>query len=396
MSNPRFLTVEGLVKETEPSLRKRELTKVPLFKPSLGAEELAALAELFKSGWIGLGPRTAQFEEHFAEYIGAPYAVGVNSCTAALHLSLQLAGVTGGEVIVPAITFVSTAHAAAYNGAKPVFVDVDEDTLCLDVDDLQQKISSKTKAIVAVHLGGHPCDMDPILQVAKDNNVPVLEDVANACGGEYRGRKLGSLGAYGCFSFEAKKNMTTGDGGMITTADQEAAAALKRLRWCGINKDTWKRFSGEAAYSWQYDVAEVGYKYNMNDIMAAIGLVQLQKLDAVNTQKRRIIQAYREAFRNLNWLQCPEEKPWAFGAYWLFIVRVRGRERFMKHLADRGITTGVHFMPVHLFSCYRDYEAKVPVAERVWRTMVSLPLYATMTDTEFEAVVDAVCSYNPA
>lgn len=371
------------------------MVKVPLFKPPVGAEELQAVAEVFESRWLGLGPKTAEFEKQFAAYVGVKHAVGVNSCTAALHLALEALDVKGGEVIVPAITFVSTAHAAVYNGAIPVFADVDAETLCLDVNDLERKITPHTRAVAPVHLGGHPCDMDAVMAIARAHGLAVVEDVANAAGGSYKGRKLGSTGDFGCFSFEAKKNMTTGDGGMITTNRTDLLPHLKRMRWVGIDKDTWRRFSDQASYSWYYEISELGYKYNMNDIQAAIGLVQLGKLDDINATKRRIIRRYCEAFAGLDWLQCPVEREWAEGAYWLFIVKVPDRERFMAHMTERGITTGVHFMPVHLHPYYRRYQADVPVAERVWQHIVTLPLFAEMTEEEFDAVVSAVRSFKP-
>ena len=368
---------------------------VPLFKPELGEEELSALREIFKTGWVGLGPKTAEFEKKFSEYIGADFAIGLNSCTAALDLSLRARHFGKGEVLVPAITFVSTPHAVLYNNLEPVFVDVDPETLCMDVADFERKITPRTKAVIPVHLGGHPCDMDPIMEIARLKNIFVIEDVANACGGEYKGRKLGSIGDFGCFSFEAKKNMTTGDGGMITTNDESSIAPLKRLRWCGIDKDTWKRFSENKNYSWYYEVAELGWKYNMNDISAAIGLVQLQKLDAMLAKKSRIVNNYKIALKDLLWLELPVEREWAKGAWWLFIVKVPERDRFIEHLAGRGITTGVHFMPMHLHPLYKKYGARVPKTEKVWQKMVTLPLYPSMTNSEFEEVVDAVKTFTP-
>jgi len=371
------------------------MLQVPLFKPPVGAEEISAVKDVIESGWLGLGPRTARFETEFASYVGAKHAIAVNSCTAALHLAIEALNLKGREIIVPAMTFVSTAHAVVYDGAVPVFADIDPDTLCLDIDDLERKITSRTGAVIPVHLGGHPCHMDPIMELANRHDFFVIEDVANAAGASYKGRKLGSIGHMGCFSFEAKKNMTTGDGGMITTDETGLEAHLRRVRWCGIDRDTWRRFSDNKDYSWYYEVSELGYKYNMNDIQAAIGLVQLSKLDRINESKRRRISQYCEEFSDLEWLQCPVEREWAEGAYWLFIVRVPDRDGFMTHMNAHGITTGVHFMPVHLHPYYREFQADVPVVERIWQNMVTLPLYAEMTDQEFHAVVSAVRSFKP-
>ncbi len=366
---------------------------VPLFKPELGEEELSALREIFKTGWVGLGPKTAEFEKKFSEYIGTDFAVGLNSCTAALDLALRVRHFDGGEVLVPAITFVSTPHAVLYNNLRPVFVDVDPETLCMDTTDFERKITPRTKAVIPVHLGGHPVDMDPVVEIARAKNIFVVEDVANACGGEYKGKKLGSIGDFGCFSFEAKKNLTTGDGGMITIHDETMVAPLKRLRWCGIDKDTWKRFSENKNYSWYYEVRELGWKYNMNDIASAIGLVQLKKLDELLAKKSRIVNNYKIALKDISWLELPVEREWARGAWWLFIVKVPERDRFIEHLASRGITTGVHFMPMHHHPLYKKYGADVPKTEKVWPRMVTLLFYPSMTDSEFEEVIDAVKTF---
>ena len=367
---------------------------IPLFKPCLGKEELKALAEVFETCWVGLGPKTAEFEARFAEYIGTKHAIGVNSCTAALHLALMAYDIgPGDEVIVPTLTFVSTAHAASYVGATPVFCDVEADTLCIDVEDMRRKITPRTRAIIPVHLGGHPCDMDAIWDAIDGRDIKVIGDVANAAGGEYKGKKLGSLENIGCFSFEAKKNMTTGDGGMITTDDDAIVDKLRRLRWVGINRDTWKRFSSGSSYTWYYEVAELGYKYNMNDIQAVIGLVQLRKLNRFNAEKRRVREKYIEQLSDVSWLECPMERPWAHGAYWLFIVKVRQRDEFIKHMNAKSIVTGVHFMPAHLHPYYRDSKPVVPVADKVWQQIVTLPLFVGMSDDQIAEVVAAIKSF---
>ena len=367
---------------------------IPLFKPCLGKEELAALAEIFDTGWVGLGPRTAEFEERFAAYIGTKHAVGVNSCTAALHLALMVFDIgPGDEVIVPSLTFVSTAHAVSYVGATPVFCDVEADTFCIDVEDMNRKITARTRAVIPVHLGGHPCDMDAIWDAIGERDIKVIEDAAESAGSEYKGKKAGALGHVGCFSFEAKKNMTTGDGGMITTDDGAIVEKLRRLRWVGINRDTWKRFSSGSSYTWHYEVAELGYKYNMNDIQAAIGLVQLRKLDRFSAEKRRIREMYTAELSDVPWLECPVERSWARGAYWLFIIKVNQRDRFIEHMSNNDIVTGVHFMPVHLHPYYLDSKPILPVTDKVWQRMVSLPLFVGMNDDQFAEVVTVVRSF---
>lgn len=362
---------------------------IPLFRPSVGEEEINALRETFKTGWLGLGPKTAEFEKKFAEYIGTKHAVGMNSCTATLDLALRVNGFKEGEVLIPAITFVSTAHAALYNNLKPVFVDVNPETFCIDIEDMKEKITNKTKAIIPVHVGGHPCDMDPIMEIAKEKNLLVIEDVANATGGRYKGRKLGGIGDVGCFSFEAKKNMTTGDGGMLTTNNDAIIDTLKRLRWVGINKGTWERASSPK-YSWRYDIDILGYKYNMNDIQAAMGLVQLAKLDRLNEKRRKIAEFYRQELSKESWLKCPKETEWAKHVYWLFILKVAERDNFIEYMAKNGVTAGVHFMPIPLHPLYKKFASDIPIALDVWKSMVDIPIFPDITEADMRKVVSVI------
>lgn len=372
------------------------MRKVPLFRSVLGEEEIAAVSEVMRSGWVALGPKTAQFEEEYAQFIGSKHAIGLNSCTAALHLALAVWEFPeGSEVLLSTINFISAPHSALYSRLVPVFVDVEEDTLCIDIEDLKRKITSKTKAIIATHLGGTACDMDAIMAIAKEHNLVVIEDVANSVGGSYKGKKLGSIGHIGCHSFEAKKNMITGDGGMLTLNDDVQADKLRRIRWLGINKDTWKRFSEKkGSYSWHYEVSELGYKYNMNDIMAAIGLVQLRKLPEIAKAKLSMVEGYNTKLQGISWLKTPVAAADAEPSYWLYIVKVEDREGFMAHLEERGITTGVHFMPMHMHPLYKQ-DPKTPVADRVWEGIVSLPLFVGMTEEDQDYVVEAIKSFTP-
>lgn len=371
--------------------------KVRLFKPNLGNQEINALKKVFKTGWIGIGPQTVKFENEFANYVGTRNALGLNSCTAALHLAILAYGFRNIEILVPTITFISTAHAVVYNNCRPVFVDVDPKTLCVDINDAERKITAKTRAIIPVHLGGQPCDMERMMVFAKKHKLIVIEDVANAAGGQFNGKELGSWGSMGCFSFEAKKNMTTGDGGMITSNDIKRIKYLRKIRWLGIDKDTWKRFSsqkkGKQVYSWYYEINDLGYKYNMNDIQATIGLVQLSKLDAINAAKRKIIKKYLSLLSKCELVKVPNCLDLKKGAYWLFIVRCKYRDALIKYLSKKGVTTGVHFMPVHLHPYYRKFHANLPVAERVWKEIVSLPLYSSLKNKEIEHVVDSIKSF---
>lgn len=379
---------------------------IQLFKPCFGEEELEALREPFETGWIGLGPKTSEFEEEFAKYTGAKYAVALNSATAALHLALTAFGVgEGDEVLVPPITFVSTAHAVLYTGAMPVFVDICTDTLCIDVEDIERKITEKTRAIIPVHYGGHPCEINEIMEIAQEHRLVVVEDAAHACGAEYRGRKIGCFGDATCFSFHAVKNLATGDGGMITTDRVEIARLLKALRWVGIDKSTWERTEDVAAemeagirryasYGWYYEVHELGFKYHMNDIAAAIGLVQLSKLDRTNAKRRAIVQCYNDAFRDVDWIETPVEKDYVRSAHHNYVIRTPYRDELNLYLKERGIATGVHYMPIHLQPFYRKrFDANVPVAERIWTQLLTLPLYPDLTDEDVNYVIDSIKSF---
>lgn len=376
-----------------------------VFKPSLGEEELDALRAIFETGWIGLGPKTAEFEERFAEYVGAKYAVGVNSATAALHLACVALGIgPGDEVIVPTITFVSTAHAPEYCGARAVFVDVEPDTLTIDVDDVRRKITPRTKAIIPVHYGGHACRMDDLWDLAEEKGIAVIEDAAHACGSSYGGRKIGGLerSALTCFSFQAVKNLAVGDGGMVTTNRVEVATALRRLRWVGIDKSTWDRTEEAtmeiesgirrfAHYGWYYEVSELGYKYHMNDIAAAIGLVQLRKLDAANERRRALATRYSKALSGVEWIETPVEKPYTTSATHNYVIKTPFRDELNLHLRDRDIATGVHYMPIHLQPHYRNRpHGPLPVAERVWTKLLTLPLYPSLLDTDVDDVVESI------
>lgn len=370
---------------------------IPIFRPSISNEEIEAVANVLKSGWIGLGPRTEEFERSFAKYVGSKYAVGVNSGTAALHLAINTLGINSGEVITTPITFISTAHAIIYNNAKPVFADVQEDTLNIDPHDIKKKITNKTKGILPVHYGGHPCDMDEILEIASKNKLYVIEDAAHACGAEYKGKKAGGLGDLGCFSFHAVKNLATGDGGMITTNDKNKYEKLLKLRWLGINKGTyWRALKG---YSWRYDVKYVGFKTHMNDIIASIGLVQLKKLDRMNARRRKIVKRYNEEFKDLDWIETPVERKYVKSSLHNYVVKVRrgNRNKLIDYLAKKGISAGVHYMPLYLNSVYKKLKIKgnCPVADKVWKKLVTLPLYPDLTDLEIEKIISAIKKFIP-
>jgi perosamine synthetase len=374
---------------------------VRLFKPSVGEEELANIREVFERAWLGLGPMVVQFEKEWSQYIGTSTSVGVNSGTAALHLSLTAFGFQpGAKVLVPAITFVSTAGAALYNQLEPVFVDIDPDSLSISLEDLELKISADCVAVIPVHLGGHPVRMDRLMEIATQHHLAVIEDCAHCAGGIYKGKKLGTWGDIACFSFEEKKCMTTGDGGMISSDRVDLVEPLRAYRWLGIDKDTWKRSAGYTspevvdARHWYYEVDVLGYKYNMNDLMAAIGLAQLKKLDRMNARRRAIIQRYLDGIKGCRQIQPLFPYKLEDSAYWIFGVRCEKRDDLILHLKKRGIATSVHYMPIPMHPLFRKYRAETPVANRVWQTMLTLPLFPDLTDAEVDYVVEALREYD--
>jgi len=365
---------------------------IQLFKPYMDDNEIQAVAEVLRSGWIGLGPRTAEFEQRLAQYIGVPYMVGLNSATAALDLAVRLLNIgRGDEVIVPTMTFVSTAHAVVYSQATPVFADVDESTLNVDLNDVARKITSRTRAIIVVHYGGHPVDMDRLREIAGD--IPIIEDAAHACGAEYKGRKCGSLGELACFSFHAVKNLATGDGGAIALKDQAMADRAKRLRWLGIDKGTWDRTEGDRRYLWDYSVVEIGLKCHMNDIMAAIGLVQLGKLERMNARRREIVQLYAEGLHDLAWLQTPPADTRDSKSSWhIYCIQTDHRDDLSMYLQEKGIATGVHYRPIHLYRCYGQQPA-LPTAEKVFMRILSLPMHAGLGNDDVNCIIETIRSF---
>jgi perosamine synthetase len=366
---------------------------IPVFKPSIGKEELDAIKAIFKTGWIGLGPKTAEFEEKFAKYTGTKHAVALNSCTSALHLAMKVMDIEGGEVITTPMTFISTNHAILYNNATPVFADIEEDTLNIDPSDIERKITKRTKAIVVVHYGGHACDMDRIMAIAKKHGLKVIEDCAHGCGGEHKGRKLGSIGDIACFSFHAVKNLATGEGGMITLNDAKLAERLKRLRWLGISRDTFSRNLPNKGYSWYYNVEEVGYKYHMNDIPAVIGIVQLKKLDKTNGKRGKLYLNYNKQLSKIKDIEIPVIKPYASNAYHNYVIKARSRDALIEYLKEKGISTGVHYIPNHLYDIYKDFRVSLPVAEKVWKKLVTLPLFPDLTASEQAKVINSIKSF---
>jgi len=367
---------------------------IPVFKPSCTQQEIDAVSDTLKSGWWGAGPKAKEFEDKFKEFIGSRYALALSSATAALHLAGKILNLEeGSEVIVPAMTFISTAYVADYNNLKVVFADVEEETLNIDPEDIKRKITDKTKIIVPVHYGGHACRMDEIMEIARENNLTVVEDCAHAAGAEYKGRKLGSIGDFGCFSFQAVKNLATGDGGMLTTNNKEYDEEARKFRWLGISKDTSERTKRDE-YSWKYLIDRVGYKFQMCDLLASLGIVQLKRLNELNKRRKEITKRYNEEFSKLDWITIPAEKGYTNSSNHNYVIKIKkDREKFMKYLKENGISSGVHYMPLYLHPLYSQSNAKCPIADQVWKSLVTLPLFPDLKDEEVDTIIKSVKGY---
>jgi perosamine synthetase len=375
------------------------MQKIPLFKPYMGDEEAKAVAETLKSGWITLGPKTEEFEVAFAKYVGAKYAIALNSATSALHLALIVSGVKkGDEVITTPVTFASSAEVILQTGGVPVFADIDPRTLNIDPASIAKKITKKTKAIIVVHYGGQPCDMDAINSLGKKHKIAIIEDAAHAAGSSYKGKKIGGGKNLTTFSFHAVKNLATGDGGMITTPDKKIDKRLRSLRWMGINKSTRERETA-GGYRWDYDISdEGGFKYHMNDIAASIGLVQLKKLDKTNQKRKQIATIYDRAFKNVDMLRPLIQLPGRVTSRHNYCVVLKdgiSREDLITFLAKEGISTGVHYKPLYYHPRYKKYgSAKdTPVADGLWPKILLLPCHPHMNALDARRVVKTILSY---
>jgi dTDP-4-amino-4,6-dideoxygalactose transaminase len=372
---------------------------LPFHVPSIGDEEVFGVVETLRSGWLTTGPKVQAFENAFASYIGAPWAVAVSSCTAALHLALDAIGLReSDEVLIPAMTFAATAEVVVYFRGRPVLVDCEPDTLNLDPAKLEEAITPRTRAIIPVHYAGHACQIDRIREIAGTHRLKLIEDAAHALPASYKGQKVGTFGDLACFSFYATKTLCTGEGGMITTANAEYAERVRMMSLHGISKDAWKRYSAEG--SWYYEILEAGFKYNMTDIAAALGLAQLGKCDRMREARRRIAGIYNEAFGNLDEIVKPVVRAEVEHAWHLYPIRLRlerlgiNRSEFIAMMRERNIGTSVHFIPLHLHPFYRDkYQYRpqdFPNASDAYEQLVSLPIYPAMTERDASDVVSAV------
>ncbi len=428
---------------------------IPFSLPTIEQDEITEVLSVLQSDWLTTGPKTKQFEKEFASFIDSRNAIAVNSCTAALHLALEAIGIKeGDEVITTPMTFAATAEVIRYFNAKPVFIDIDPITMNINTTLLEEFLyrrhedkkfgssessssnlhnfptSSKIKAIIPVHYAGYPCDMDKILELAEKFNLHVIEDAAHALPAYYKGRMIGTIGDITCFSFYATKNITTGEGGMITTDNDEWAERMRIMSLHGISKDAWKRYTAEG--SWYYEIIAPGYKYNLTDIAAALGLAQLKKANKFWKRRIEIARMYTEALKEIDAIETPPagcefkeiehakklrnyenpndvssdllnfitSEPQVKKSWHLYVIKLNldrltiDRNRFIEELKQRGIGTSVHFIPLHIHPYYKKtYGYKpddYPVAYETYKRIISLPIYPRMTDKDVEKVIDAV------
>ena len=358
--------------------------KIKLFEPIIGKEESKKIIQVLKSGFWASGSgigNVKSFEEKFQNYIGSKSCVAVNSGTAALHLALSLSDIKGKEVILPSLSFVSTAHSIVYNGGKPIFVDVDPKTLCIDPEKVLEKISNKTKIILPVHFAGIPANLKKLKKISKDHNLILIDDAAHACGASYGGKKIGSINEFSCFRFHPVKNLAMPTGGLISLNHKNYKKLKKNLeskRWCGITdrKDV------------KYDVKELGWNYYMNEFSAAIGLMQLKKLDKMNKRRERMAKIYHKEI-NLN-NKMPIEDGSSYHFYW---IRVKNRNKFMREMKNVGIETGIHYRPIHKLSLYKQ-KKKLVVTENVENEIVSIPNHPNLKINDIEFIIKNINKFS--
>jgi len=369
--------------------------KIPLADVDFNEDELNAVEEVIKSKWLTMGAATQQFEKDFSELTGIRHAIAVTNCTAGLHLAMAALGIgRDDEVIVPSLTFVATSNAVRYTGAEPVFADIcSEKDLTISPDAIQSKITPKTRALVVMHYGGYACDMEKILEIAREHDLYVVEDAAHAAGAYLDGRHLGGWGDVGCFSFFPNKNMTTAEGGMVCTNDDGLADRIRLLRSHGMTSMTWDRHKGHA---WSYDVVELGYNYRIDEIRAALGIVQLKKIDANNQKRRSLTERYRQQLDQM----LPEITVPFLGhrgesaCHIMPVLLANGSDRVevMEKMKQLGVQTSIHYPPTHLFTYYLrdDIDSQLDKTENVASRELTLPLYPGMQDQDVDWVVNAL------
>ena len=374
---------------------------IPYFRPSIGIEEIESVRETILSGWITTGPKVKQFEAAFKSYIQAEHCIAVNSATAALHLALEALGVgAGDEVLVPTITFASAAAIVVHLGARPVFVDCVPDTLHVDPEDLERKITPRTRVIMPMHYGGQPCPMDRILEIARRRGLPIVEDAAHALPARNNGQSVGTIGDITCFSFYANKTMTTGEGGMIATSNPDLAKRMRLMAYHGLSRDCTTTTGAKKA--WRYDVLAPGYKVNMTDIAASIGVHQLARCDEFREAREKCAAAYDDGLRSIEAITTPVVHPNVQSAWHLYVIQLDqaqlkiSRDRFGDQLDQAGVGTSVHFMPLHMQPYYRDtfgyQERDLPNAAAAYQRILSLPIFPSLDSEEIQHILEAIAA----
>ncbi|MCB9422093.1 MAG: DegT/DnrJ/EryC1/StrS aminotransferase family protein [Ardenticatenaceae bacterium] len=372
---------------------------LPFNRPDITETEVDEVVDTLYSGWLTTGPKTKAFESQFADFVGSRHALAVNSCTAALHTVLAAAGIgPGDEVIVPTMTFAATANVIIHQRATPVFVDVQPDTLNIDPTAVARAITPRTRAIIPVHLYGHPCDMAALQVLAQTYELLIIEDAAHAVGAYWHNKPIGSIGHATAFSFYATKNLVTAEGGMITTNNSELDFAMRRWVLHGISRDAWDRYTQQG--SWYYEIILPGFKYNMTDIQAALGLHQLARLERMQSRRQQIANRYQAGFTGLTAVELPTCRSDVVHAWHLYPIRLRleqltiDRAAFIEALRGEGIGSSVHFIPLHRHPYYREqfdlHPAMFPVADEAYERLISLPLYTRMSDADVDDVIEAV------
>lgn len=376
---------------------------LPYFKPEITSEEIHEVLNTLRSGWLTTGPKTKEFEDQFANYFGKNYeAIAVNSATSGLHLALEALGIKNGdEVITTTHTFTATAEVIRYLGANPIFIDIDPKTLCIDPKKIEQAITNKTKAIIPVHFAGLSAEIDKIKEIAKKHNLSILEDAAHAFPTTYKGKKIGSLNTdITVFSFYANKTMTTGEGGMVITKHKNLAERIKLMRSHGINRDAFDRFSSSKP-KWFYEVVAPGFKYNMTDISAALGLAQLKKVNKMQKKRERIAHQYFEKLKDLSIELPPKPKNGDLHSWHLFVIQLKNsnvsRNDLINKLFENGIGCSVHYIPLHLHPYWRDKykltKENFPVSQKIYENSISLPIYSMMTEKDTQRVIVELKKY---
>lgn len=365
---------------------------IPISRPSIGQKELDKVKEVFDSGWLGMGELVYEFENKIKKFLEVENVIAVNTGTSALHIALDAFGIKAGdEVIVPSLTFVASIQAIVACQARPVFCEIYADTLNIDTRDLERKITSKTRAIMPVHYGGQPCVIDEIVDIAAKNKIFVIEDAAHAFASKYKDKYIGHFSDASCFSFDPIKIITCGEGGAVVVKDKEIAKKIIYKRILGIDKDTWHRYKHRR--SWFYQVTTEGFRYHLSNINAAIGLVQFKKIDKFIKKRRKIAQEYDRAFSNLAGISLLKRDYDEIAPFNYIIKIKKNREYLIRYLKDREIESGIHYIPNHLHPLFRSSSVSLPTTEKVWKQILSLPLYYEMTKSEVEKVINAVIQF---